>query len=137
MRQCNEAKPICAGCIKHETPCDYPSAEGSSQRMPPAPPPRPDRLILPSLLTSTADSSMAAAPHGIGVLSTGPRQSLEPDPTTPLKRLGSFNTEDITLVRNPCISNPLYLLGGLLLYVEWSREMVSNTWVFPVIEMNR
>ncbi|KIM95460.1 hypothetical protein OIDMADRAFT_134380 [Oidiodendron maius Zn] len=24
--KCNEAKPICAGCIKHETACEYPSA---------------------------------------------------------------------------------------------------------------
>jgi hypothetical protein len=104
--------------------------------MPPAPRPRPDRLILPSLLTSTADSSVAAAPPGIGVLFTGPRQSLEPDPTTPLKRLGSFDTEDITLVRNPLFLTLLYLLGDLLLYVEWSREMVPNTWVLPVMDMS-
>jgi hypothetical protein len=104
--------------------------------MPPAPRPRPDRLILPSFLTSTADSSVAAAPPGIGVLFTVPRQSLEPDPTTPLKRLGSFDTEDITLVRNPLFLTLLYLLGGLLLYVEWSREMVPNTWVLPVMDMS-
>jgi hypothetical protein len=29
-----------------------------------------------------------------------------------------------------------YVLDGLLLYLEWSHEMLSNTWVPPVTDMS-